>query len=63
MVGIRLQIDLRIYITAVSYTHLDVYKRQGLNVATVNVSNIKNPGASIVITNCTNITSFSVDNS
>lgn len=35
----------------------------GLNVATVNVSNIKNPGASIVITNCTNITSFSVDNS
>lgn len=35
----------------------------GLNVATVNVSNIKNPGASIVITNCANITSFSVDNS
>lgn len=35
----------------------------GLNVSTVNVSNIKNPGASIVITNCTNITSFSVDNS
>jgi hypothetical protein len=28
-----------------------------------NVSNIKNPGASIVITNCTNITNFSVDNS
>jgi hypothetical protein len=35
----------------------------GLNVSTVNVSNIKNPGASIVITNCTNITSFFVDNS
>nr|UWI22659.1 MAG: hypothetical protein [Bacteriophage sp.] len=35
----------------------------GLNVATVNASNIKNPGANIVITNCTNITSFSVDNS
>ena len=35
----------------------------GLNVSTVNVSNIKNPGSSIVITNCTNITSFSVDNS
>lgn len=35
----------------------------GLNVATVNVSNIKNTGASIVITNCANITSFSVDNS
>lgn len=35
----------------------------GLNVATVNVSNIKNPGASIVIINCANITSFSVDNS
>lgn len=34
-----------------------------LNVATVNVSNIKNTGASIVITNCANITSFSVDNS
>jgi hypothetical protein len=33
----------------------------GLNVSTVNVSNIKNPGASIVITNCTNITSFFVD--
>lgn len=35
----------------------------GLNVATVNVNNIKNLGASIVITNCANITSFSVDNS
>lgn len=35
----------------------------GLNVSTVNVSNIKNQGASIVITNCTNITSFFVDNS
>lgn len=35
----------------------------GLNVATVNVSNIKNPEASIVITNCANVTSFSVDNS
>lgn len=35
----------------------------GLNVSTVNVSNIKNPGASIVITNCANITSFFVDNS
>ena len=35
----------------------------GLNVASVNVSNIKNPGSSIIITNCTNITSFSVDNS
>ena len=35
----------------------------GLNVATVNVSNIENPGASIVITNCANVTSFSVDNS
>lgn len=34
-----------------------------LNVATVNVSNIKNPGASIIITNCANVTSFSVDNS
>lgn len=34
-----------------------------LNVTTVNVSNIKNPGASITITNCPNITSFSVDNS
>lgn len=34
-----------------------------LNVTTVNVSNIKNPGASIAITNCYNITSFSVDNS
>lgn len=35
----------------------------GLNVTTVNVSNIKNSGASITITNCPNITSFSVDNS
>lgn len=34
-----------------------------LNVTTVNVSNIKNSGASITITNCPNITSFSVDNS
>lgn len=34
-----------------------------LNVTTVNVSNIKNTGASIAITNCYNITSFSVDNS
>lgn len=34
-----------------------------LNVSTVNVSNIKNTGASIVITNCANITSFSIDNS
>jgi hypothetical protein len=34
-----------------------------LNITTVNVSNIKNPGASIAITNCTNISSFSVDNS
>lgn len=34
-----------------------------LNVTTVNVSNIKNPGASIAITNCYNITSFYVDNS
>lgn len=34
-----------------------------LNITTVNVSNIKNPGASITITNCTNISSFSVDNS
>lgn len=35
----------------------------GLNVTNVNVSNIKNSGANIVITNCANITSFSVDNS
>lgn len=34
-----------------------------LNITTVNVSNIKNSGASITITNCPNITSFSVDNS
>ena len=34
-----------------------------LNVTTVNVSNIKNYGASITITNCPNITSFSADNS
>lgn len=34
-----------------------------LNVTTVNVNNIKNSGASITITNCPNITSFSVDNS
>lgn len=34
-----------------------------LNVTTVNVSDIKNSGASITITNCPNITSFSVDNS
>jgi hypothetical protein len=34
-----------------------------LNVTTINVSNIKNPGASITITNCPNITRFSVDNS
>lgn len=34
-----------------------------LNVTTVNVNNIKNSGASITITNCHNITSFSVDNS
>lgn len=34
-----------------------------LNVTTVNVSNIKNSGASITITNCPNITSFYVDNS
>lgn len=34
-----------------------------LNVTTVNVSNIKNSRASITITNCPNITSFSVDNS
>lgn len=34
-----------------------------LNVTKVNVSNIKNSGASITITNCPNITSFSVDNS
>ena len=34
-----------------------------LNATTVNVSNIKNSGASITITNCPNITSFSVDNS
>jgi hypothetical protein len=34
-----------------------------LNITTVNVSNIKNSGSSITITNCPNITSFSVDNS
>lgn len=34
-----------------------------LNITTVNVSNIKNSGASITITNCPNIASFSVDNS
>jgi hypothetical protein len=35
----------------------------GLNVTTITASNIKNPGANIIITNCANITSFSVDNS
>jgi hypothetical protein len=34
-----------------------------LNVSTVNVGNIKNSGASVTITNCPNITNFSVDNS
>jgi hypothetical protein len=35
----------------------------GLNVTTITANNIKNPGANIIITNCANITSFSVDNS
>nr|DAT92470.1 MAG TPA: hypothetical protein [Caudoviricetes sp.] len=34
-----------------------------LNVSTVNVSNIKNSGSSVTITNCPSITNFSVDNS